>query len=125
MRKLPRVSVLVCALLILLGVPPRLLYPQEGCCTGGAPCAGSEDKADGKMSACAPLKTIRGTIKAEGDKISFVNDADQKRWDVMNPEALRGQAGHHVIVSAHVYADRNAIHVMSVKVLKAKEKSSM
>ena len=79
-----------------------------------------------KPGAAAPLKTLKGTVKAEGDKITFVNDADQKSWDVMNPEALKGHEGHHVQLSAHVYADKNTIHVMSVKMLKAaKEKTSM
>jgi len=41
-----------------------------------------------------------------------------KSWDVMNPETLKGHEGHHVEVSAHVYADKGAIHVMSVKMLK-------
>jgi hypothetical protein len=75
-------------------------------------------------TAKAPLKTLKGTVKAEGDKITFVNDADQKSWDVINPEALKGHEGHHVQLSAHVYADKNSIHVMKVKMLK-QEKSSM
>jgi hypothetical protein len=77
-------------------------------------------KPDDSMSkpAAAPLKTLKGTVKADGDKITFVNDADQKSWDVMNPEAIKGHEGHHVQLSAHVYADKNTIHVMSVKMLK-------
>ena len=78
----------------------------------------------GKSKMSAPLKTLKGTVKAEGDKITFVDDADQKSWDVMNPEKLKGHEGHHVQVSAHVYADKNSIHVMSVKMLK-KQASSM
>ena len=66
----------------------------------------------------APLKTIQGTVKADGDKITFVADEDGKSWDVMNPETLKAHAGHHVEVSAHVYADKTAIHVMSVKMVK-------
>lgn len=73
----------------------------------------SNDKA-----AAAPLKTLKGTVKADGDKLTFVNDKDQKSWDVMNPETLKGHEGHHVQLSAHVYADKNAIHIMSVKMLK-------
>lgn len=65
-----------------------------------------------------PLKNLKGTIKADGDKLTFVNDKDQKSWDVMNPEALKGHEGHHVLLSAHVYADKNSIHVMSVKMAK-------
>jgi hypothetical protein len=85
----------------------------------GKSCDMGKDKA-----AAAPLKTLKGTVKADGDKITFVNDADQKSWDVMNPEKLKGHEGHHVQVSAHVYADKDSIHVMSVKMLK-KQASSM
>ena len=81
--------------------------------------AGTTDKASTTdKTAAAPLKTIKGTVKAEGDKVTFVSDNDQKAWEVMNPEALKGHEGHHVQVSAHVYADKEAIHVMSVKMLK-------
>lgn len=76
-------------------------------------------------SASAPLKSLKGTVKQDGDKISFVNDADQKSWDVMNPETLKDHVGHHVQVSAHVYADKDQIHVMSVKMVKSKEKAPM
>ena len=71
-----------------------------------------------KTAAAAPLKTLKGTVKADGDKLTFVNDADSKSWDVMNPETLKGHEGHHVQLSAHVYADKDSIHVMSVKMLK-------
>ena len=73
----------------------------------------------GKANAAkAPLQTLTGTVKAEGDKITFVNDADQSSWEVINPETLKGHEGHHVQVSAHVYSDKNSIHVMKVKMLK-------
>ena len=78
-----------------------------------------------KMAPAAPLMTLKGTVKADGDKATFVNDKDGKSWDVMNPEELKGHDGHHVQLSAHVYADKNAIHVMSVKMLKAKSGDSM
>jgi len=71
-----------------------------------------------KAAPAAPLKTIKGTVKADGDKYTFVSDKDMKSWDVMNPETLKGHEGHHVQVSAHVYADKGTIHVMSVKMLK-------
>jgi len=72
-----------------------------------------------QMAAKAPLMTLKGTVKAEGDKVTFVNDKDGKSWDVMNPEELKAHDGHHVQLSAHVYADKNSIHVMSVKMLKS------
>jgi pentapeptide MXKDX repeat protein len=78
-----------------------------------------KDSMSKDTMAPAPLKTLKGTVQADGDKLTFVNDADQKAWDVMNPEKLKGHEGHHVQLSAHVYADKNSIHVMSVKMLKA------
>jgi hypothetical protein len=66
----------------------------------------------------APLMTLKGTVKVEGDKYMFVNDKDGKSWEVINPETLKGHEGHHVELSAHVYADKMQIHVMSVKMMK-------
>ncbi|MGA8270940.1 MAG: hypothetical protein WB919_05225, partial [Candidatus Sulfotelmatobacter sp.] len=77
----------------------------------------SQAQAD-QSAAKAPLMTLKGTVKAEGDKYTFVNDKDGKSWDVMNPEELKGHEGHHVQLSAHVYADKGSIHIMSVKMLK-------
>lgn len=74
---------------------------------------------DKSAAPAAPLKSIKGTVKQDGDKISFVADKDQKSWDVINPETLKDHVGHHVEVSAHVYADKGSIHVMSVKMLKS------
>ena len=78
---------------------------------------GTEKK---EKAAAAPLKTLKGTIKADGDKYTFVNDKDQKSWDIMNPEAVKGHEGHHVSLSAHVYADKDQIHVMKVTMMKEK-----
>jgi hypothetical protein len=83
----------------------------------------SQTQAD-QGAATAPLMTLKGTVKADGDKYTFVNDKDGKSWDVMNPEELKGHEGHHVQVSAHVYADKGSIHIMSVKMLKGGAMSS-
>ena len=74
-------------------------------------------QAHSDSGAKAPLMTLKGTVKADGDNYTFV-DKDGKSWSVMNPETLKGHEGHHVELSAHVYADKNAVHVMSVKMLK-------
>lgn len=112
MKKLLMVTLAVCVVCSMTAVAQEM----------GKNC----DMGKGKMAASAPLKTLKGTVKAEGDKVTFVNDADQKSWDVMNPETLKDHVGHHVSVSAHVYADKNTIHVLSVKMLKAaSEKPSM
>ncbi|HEY4053432.1 MAG TPA: hypothetical protein VGL74_06810 [Terriglobales bacterium] len=107
----------------------KLLVLTLAACVAFSVAAIAQDsmkKCDSGMStaAKAPLKTLKGTVKQDGDKITFVNDADQKSWDVMNPETLKDHVGHHVSVSAHVYSDKNSIHVMSVKMMKA-TKSAM
>jgi hypothetical protein len=38
---------------------------------------------------------------------------------------VKGHEGHHVELSAHVYADKGQIHVMSVKMLKAHKMDKM
>jgi len=99
-----KLSVLGVALsLVMLGTPVLALsHPQEM----------KQEKENAK------LMDIKGTVKADGDKITFVNDSDQKSWNVVNPETLKEHVGHHVEVSAHVYADKGEIHVMKVKMLK-------
>jgi hypothetical protein len=64
------------------------------------------------------LMDIKGTVKADGDKITFVTDADGKSWGVVNPEVLKDHIGHHVELSAHVYPGKDQIHVMKVTMLK-------
>ena len=63
------------------------------------------------------LMNIKGTVKADGDKISFVADEGGKSWYVINPETLKDHVGHHVKLSAHVYKDKGQIHVMKVTML--------
>ena len=63
------------------------------------------------------LMDIKGTVKADGNKISFVADEGGKTWDVINPDTLKDHVGHHVQLSAHVYPDKGQIHVMSVTML--------
>jgi hypothetical protein len=87
--------------------------------TMGNPSSTAPMASTDKPMAKAPLKSIKGTVKQDGDKITFVADKDSKSWDVMNPETLKDHVGHHVQVSAHVHSDTGAIHVMNVKMVKA------
>ncbi len=103
-------KVMICLLAVTFAMGVTAFAQPEGTM--------SPTQAD-QMAPKAPLMTLNGKIKADGDKYSFINDKDGKSWDVMNPETLKGHEGHHVQLSAHVYADKNAIHVMSVKMLKA------
>ena len=63
------------------------------------------------------LLNIKVTVKADGDKITFVADEGGRSWDVINPETLKDHVGHHVELSAHVYKDKGQIHVMKVTML--------
>jgi hypothetical protein len=101
-------KVMICLLVLTFAVGLNAFAQQDN--------SMSQTQAD--QGAKAPLMTLKGTVKADGDKYTFVNDKDGKSWDVMNPEELKGHDGHHVQLSAHVYADKNAIHIMSVKMLK-------
>lgn len=69
-----------------------------------------------------PRMTLQGTVKADGEEITFVNDKDGKSWEVINPETLKPHVGHHVELNAHVYAEKAQIHVMSVKMMKIGDK---
>ena len=103
-------KLMVCLLALTFAMSLTAFAQQQG-------TSMAQTQAD-QAGAKAPLMTLKGTIKAEGDKYTFVSDKDGKSWDVMNPEELKGHDGHHVQLSAHVYADKGSIHVMSVKMLK-------
>ncbi len=81
----------------------------------------SKEPPQKDQAAQAPLKSVDGTVKVEGDKITFVADKDQKSWAVDNPEALKDHEGHHVQVKANVDPDKGSIHVTEVKMLKGSE----
>jgi hypothetical protein len=63
------------------------------------------------------LMNIKGTVKSDEGKITFVSDEGTKIWDVINPETLKDHVGHHVELNAHVYADKGQVHVMKVTML--------
>jgi len=70
------------------------------------------------MKADASKKAVKITGKISDDGKTFMNDSDKKNWDIVNPEAVKGHEGHHVTLTAHVYADKNQVHVMSLKMAK-------
>ena len=105
MRKL---CLIILAFAVILSMTAFAQYPPK-------------EPAQKDQAAQTALKSIAGTVKAEGDKITFVADKDQKSWTVENPEALKGHEGHHVQLKAHVYADKGSIHIMEVKMLKGGE----
>jgi hypothetical protein len=81
----------------------------------------TESAKSEKMSA----KAVHIVGKVGDDGKTFVSDKDGKTWKVSNPEALKGHEGHEVRVRAHVDADKDEIHVTSVKMLKSEMKEKM
>ena len=70
------------------------------------------------MKADASKKAVQVTGKVSDDGKTFVSDKDSKSWTISNPNAVKGHEGHHVTLTAHVYADKNEVHVMSLKMAK-------
>lgn len=69
----------------------------------------------GTMKNDASTKAVSVGGKISDDGKTFVSDKDGKSWTISNPEAVKGHEGHHVTLKAHVYADKNEVHVMSLK----------
>jgi hypothetical protein len=53
------------------------------------------------------------------DEKLFVSDEDMKIWNVTNPKALKGHAGHHVRITAQIDTTKNTIVVKSIRLLPA------
>jgi hypothetical protein len=70
------------------------------------------------MKADASKKAVQVTGKVSDDGKTFVSDKDSKSWTITNPDAVKGHEGHHVTLTAHVYEDKNEVHVMSLKMAK-------
>jgi pentapeptide MXKDX repeat protein len=69
-------------------------------------------KADASKNAI----DVKGKISDDGK--SFVADKDGKSWTIVNPDAIKGHEGHHVVLNAHVYPDKMEVRVMSLKMVK-------
>lgn len=91
--------------LMTLGIPAVSLATQE---------KPTQDKQDEKKP---QLMDIKGTVRSENGKITFVADEGGKSWNVVNADTLKDHIDQHVLVNAHVYPDKEQIHVMSVVVL--------
>ena len=72
-------------------------------------------KQDNSMKADSGTKSVKIMGKISDDGKSFVGDKDGKSWTITNPEAVKGHEGHHVVLTAHAYADKGEVHVMSLK----------
>ena len=81
-------------------------------------------KSDNMKSDHMAKKTVTVSGKVSDDGMTFMSEKDSKNWKVANPEALKGHEGHQVKVKAHLDADNNEIHVVSVKMAKGEMKDT-
>jgi hypothetical protein len=63
--------------------------------------------------AATKVVTLSGKISDDGK--TLVSDKDNKSWTISNPDAVKGHEGHEVKVKVHEDADKNEIHIVSVK----------
>jgi hypothetical protein len=80
--------------------------------------ASAQDMQNDNMKADASKKAVQVTSKVSDDGKTFVSDKDSKSWTITNPDAVKGHEGHHVTLTAHIYADKNEVHVTSLKMTK-------
>jgi hypothetical protein len=80
--------------------------------------ASAQDTMQNDSMKAAPAKAVdvKGKISADGK--TFVSDKDGKSWTIVNPDAVKGHEGHHVVLNAHVYPDKMQVHVMSLQMAK-------
>jgi hypothetical protein len=75
-----------------------------------------DNMGNDSMKAAPKAIDVKGKISDDGKM--FVSDKDSKSWTIVNPDAVKGHEGHHVVLTAHVYPDKNEVHVMSLKMVK-------
>ena len=110
MRKVILIA-FACALATSLA-PAQGTYPSD------------QEKPDTAKAEKASTKAVSLPGKLSDDAKTFT-DKDGKSWTVQNPEALKGHEGHEVTLKAHLYADKNEVHVVSVKMGKDEMKDEM
>ena len=66
-----------------------------------------------KSDTSTKAASITGKISDDGK--TFVSDKDGKSWTISNPDSVKGHEGHHVTLKAHLFADRNEVDVVSLK----------
>jgi hypothetical protein len=77
---------------------------------------GTQQQDNSKSSMSTKTVSITGKISDDGKM--FVSDKDSKSWTISNPDAVKGHEGHHVTLQAQVDADKNQVHVVSLKMAK-------
>jgi hypothetical protein len=82
-----------------------------------APAQDTMNHDDGqKTYASSKPIQLAGKISNTGE--TFVSDKDSKSWTIVNPDAIKGHEGQHVLLTANVDADKNEVNVVSLKLTK-------
>ena len=122
-----RLAVALFSVLVWLSLSAFAQYGQQSSTSGqqGTSAQSTQTQTTTKTttsteSGAGKLHHLKGKISDDGK--TFTSAKDKKTWTISNPDAVKGHEGHDVSVSAHVYADKDEIHVMSVKM--SGEKSS-
>jgi len=111
-----RFGVALFAALVWLSLSAFAQYGgQQSSTSDQTKTATSTDSGAGK------LHHLKGKISDDGK--TFTSSKDSKSWTIANPDAVKGHEGHDVSLSAHVYPDKDEIHVMSVKMTGEKSSS--
>ena len=83
--------------------------------TQATPISGHRASASALENKQQPeLADMKGTVRSDNAKITFIADVGGKSWNVLNPETLRNYVDKHVEVNAHVYSEKDQMHVDSV-----------
>ena len=74
--------------------------------------AGTQADSNATKVAKRPV-SLSGEVGRDGR--TFVADADNRIWQVQNPDTLRGTYGQHVVVRCKVDTAHSGIQVLTVK----------
>lgn len=80
--------------------------------TGAANTAQKSQIADGT------IKTLQGKIKADGDKLKFIEDGTGTVWELLSSDLAKKYVGQHVAITGHLFPSIGTIHVHEIKQLK-------
>ena len=82
------------------------------------------EKKEAKAANKGKAMHLTGWVKTSGDKTVFVNDKDKQEWNVQNADAVKGDDGKHVKLTAQLNESEHSLNVQSVKMLRASKQTA-
>lgn len=76
--------------------------------------ASQQNQNDQPQDNAKSNQNMSGNVSANGK--NFLNEKDNKKYKVDNPDALKGHEGQHVAIIVHVDPDTGDLHIMQVEV---------